>query len=107
MHIVHEVPNSSIVCGGNCTRVVFRRGGAKIGRMAALKSYRGQGVGTKLLERAIAASKRKRARRIFLHAQVVVIGSYQTAGFRAVGPLFDEAGIAHCKMTWTKRPPTR
>ena len=88
-------------------RVVFHRGGAKIGRMAVLKSYRGRGVGTKLLERAIAASKRKRARRIYLHAQVGVIGFYQSAGFRASGPVFAEAGIPHRKMTWTKQSPTR
>ena len=88
-------------------RVVLRRGGAKIGRMAVLKSYRGKGVGTKLLQNAIEAAKRKRARRIYLHAQVAVIGFYETAGFRAVGPLFKEAGIPHRKMTWTKRSPAR
>ena len=83
------------------------RGGAKTGRMAVLKSYRGRGVGTILLERAIAASKRKRARSIYLHAQASAIGFYDTAGFRAVGPIFDEAGIRHRKMNWTKQSPTR
>ena len=88
-------------------RVVLRRSGAKIGRMAVLKSYRGKGVGTKLLQWAIEAAKRKRARGIYLHAQVPVIGFYEAAGFRAVGPVFDEAGIPHRKMIWTKRLPTR
>ena len=88
-------------------RVVFHGGGAKIGRMAVLKGYRGGGVGTKLLERAIAAAKRRRARRIYLHAQVGVIGFYQSTGFRAIGPVFDEAGIPHRKMIWTRQSPTR
>jgi predicted GNAT family N-acyltransferase len=88
-------------------RVVFRRHHAKIGRMAVLKSYRGMGVGSKLLKRAIETAKKRRARRIYLHAQVAVSSFYQSAGFRAVGPVFEEAGIPHRKMTWTKRSPAR
>ena len=88
-------------------RVVLRRGRAKIGRMAVLKSYRGMGVGSKLLKRAVETAKRKRAGRIYLHAQESAVGFYETAGFHAVGPIFDEAAIPHRKMTWTEQPPTR
>ena len=79
-------------------RLVMRGGNAKIGRMAVLKSQRRKNVGKKLLRRAIATAKKKGARKIYLHAQVAVIGFYQSAGFRCVGPVFDEAGIAHRKM---------
>jgi predicted GNAT family N-acyltransferase len=79
-------------------RVVSRRGTAKIGRMAVLKSYRRRGVGTKLLRRAIVAARRMSARKIYLHAQVAVAGFYQRMNFLSVGPVFDEAGIAHRKM---------
>jgi len=79
-------------------RVVINRGGAKIGRMAVLKNYRLRGVGAELLKRAIATAKRRRAQRIYLHAQVAVIRFYARLGFRAVGRVFDEAGIAHRKM---------
>ena len=79
-------------------RVVMRHGDAKIGRMAVLKSYRRKGVGAALLKRAILAAKRLHARRIYLHAQVTVSGFYERMGFRAVGKIFDEAGIAHRKM---------
>ena len=79
-------------------RVVIRHGDAKIGRMAVLKSYRRKGVGAALLKRAIVAAKRLHARRIYLHAQVAVTGFYERMGFRAVGRVFDEAGIAHRKM---------
>jgi len=79
-------------------RVVMRHGEAKIGRMAVLKSYRRKGVGAALLKRTILAAKRLHARRIYLHAQVAVTGFYERMGFRAVGRVFDEAGIAHRKM---------
>ena len=79
-------------------RVVVLGQSAKIGRMAVLKSYRRRSVGTALLKRAIAAAKRRNARRIYLNAQVPVIGFYKRQGFRCIGPVFDEAGIAHRKM---------
>ena len=84
-------------------RVVMSRDGAKIGRMAVLKSYRRRGIGAALLKRAILLSKRSRVRRIYLHAQVAVIGFYRRMGFRAVGGVFDEAGIAHQKMLFESK----
>ena len=79
-------------------RVVMKHGNAKIGRMAVLKTYRRKGIGAALLKRAIMAAKRLRAERIYLHAQVAVIDFYERLGFRAVGRVFDEAGISHRKM---------
>ena len=79
-------------------RIVMRDGKAKIGRMAVLKSHRRKTVGKKLLTGAITTAKKQGARKIYLHAQVAVIGFYESAGFRCVGPVFDEAGIAHRKM---------
>ena len=79
-------------------RIVMRGGQAKIGRMAVLKSHRRKKVGKKLLIRAITTAKKRGARKIYLHAQVAVIAFYESAGFRCVGPVFDEAGIAHRKM---------
>ena len=79
-------------------RVVMHGGRVKIGRMAVLKTYRSKGVGRKLLQRAVAKAKQLGARTIYLHAQVPVIEFYEKLGFRCVGPVFDEAGIAHRKM---------
>ncbi len=84
-------------------RIVMRRGNAKIGRMAVLKSHRRKGVGAKLLKRALATAKKLGVRKIYLHAQVAVIGFYQKLGFRSVGPVFDEAGIAHRQMVHEAR----
>jgi predicted GNAT family N-acyltransferase len=84
-------------------RVVVRRGSAKIGRMAVLKSFRGKGVGRKLLKRAVAVARRQDAQNIYLHAQVPVIGFYEAMRFRCAGPVFDEAGIPHRKMILSRR----
>ena len=82
-------------------RVVMHHRSAKIGRMAVLKTYRGKGVGTKLLKRAIVTAKRHGAQKIYLHAQVPVIAFYEALAFRCVGPVFREAGIPHRKMVLT------
>lgn len=79
-------------------RIVLRSGGAKIGRMAVLKTHRRKGIGTKLLERAIAWARRRGVSTIYLHAQVPVIRFYEAMGFYPVGRRFHEAGIAHKKM---------
>ena len=83
-------------------RVVWHHGSAKIGRMAVLKSYRGKGVGKKLLQRAVATAKKLGVRTIYLHAQVPVIEFYEKLGFRCVGAVFAEAGIPHRKMILKK-----
>jgi predicted GNAT family N-acyltransferase len=79
-------------------RLVMRGGNAKIGRMAVLRSYRRKGAGGKLLKAAVRAAVQLGARTIYLHAQVAVIGFYEALGFHGIGPVFDEAGIAHRKM---------
>lgn len=84
-------------------RVVMHRGSAKIGRMAVLKSYRGRGIGTKLLKRTIVMAKKQDAQKIYLHAQVPVIGFYEAMAFQCVGQVFEEAGIPHRKMVLTRR----
>ena len=83
-------------------RVVMRHGNAKIGRMAVVKNYRGRGIGTKLLKRAIVTAKKQGAQKIYLHAQVPVIGFYEAMGFHCVGRVFSEAGIPHRKMILTR-----
>ncbi len=79
-------------------RLVMRRGAAKIGRMAVLKTFRRKGAGKTLLKHVIATAKKLQSEKIYLHAQVAVIGFYEKQNFRCVGPIFDEAGIPHRKM---------
>jgi predicted GNAT family N-acyltransferase len=79
-------------------RVVIDGDTAKIGRMAVLKSCRGQGIGRKLLKRAIRTARARGAQKIYLHAQLTAIPFYEAAGFRCAGRVFKEAGIPHRTM---------
>ena len=98
-HAIHLLALASGRAIGTA-RIVLKPDGAKIGRMAVLKSCRGLGVGPKLLKHALAVAHRHGAGRIYLHAQVPVIGFYEKLGFSCTGPVFDEAGIPHRKMVW-------
>lgn len=100
VHLVARVRGRPV----GTARVVMRGRSAKIGRMAVLKTYRGKGVGRRLLRRAIAAARRRGAQKLYLHAQVPVIGFYETEGFRCVGRVFQEAGIPHRKMLLSALP---
>ena len=80
-------------------RLVITGAKAKIGRMAVLKSYRRKGVGKALLKTAVELARKRRAKLIYLHAQVSVVGFYEKMRFHPVGRVFMEAGIPHRKMT--------
>lgn len=71
---------------------------AHIGRMAVLPAWRRRGVGSALLQAALARARQKGLARIGLHAQVHALGFYARLGFAAQGPEFDEAGIPHREM---------
>lgn len=98
VHFLAFVDSKSV----GTARVVMRRSSAKIGRMAVLKGLRRKGVGTTLLKRAVLTAKRRSAKKIYLHAQVPVVGFYESMGFRCAGPIFMEAGIPHRTMIWTR-----
>lgn len=91
-----------LACAGDkpvgTARIVFHRGSAKIGRMAVLKSYRGRGIGARLLKHSVAYAKRLQPKEIYLNAQVPVIGFYEKQGFKSRGAIFNEAGIPHRRM---------
>jgi len=72
---------------------------AKIERLAVLPSARGQGIGTLLLEGAIAHIKAQNQWEwIQLNAQVQVQALYKKLGFQVIGEEFEEAGISHLAM---------
>ena len=71
----------------------------KIERLAVLSKVRGQGIGTMLMESAIAFIKeQKKYQKIVIHAQVYVQKLYEKLGFEPVGDRFIEAEIVHIKM---------
>lgn len=78
----------------------------RIGRMAVLREWRGQGVGEALLRHLIERASARGMRRLKLHSQVHAVPFYARAGFRAVGPEFIECGIPHQTMVLELPEPT-
>ncbi|UJP07893.1 MAG: GNAT family N-acetyltransferase [Nitrosomonas sp.] len=70
-----------------------------IGRMAVLKEWRGQGLGSALLTTLLRVLIKRRQFEAQLHAQTSAIPFYKKFGFQVVGKEFMEAGIPHVKMT--------
>lgn len=70
----------------------------KIGRMAVLAEWRGQGVGAAILRRLLEEATSRGLDAVYLHAQVPVLGFYARFGFVAEGDEFEEAEIPHRLM---------
>ena len=73
-------------------------GTARIGRMAVLAGFRHMGIGSAILDACLAKIRDSGATAIHLHAQLAVTRFYARRGFREVGTVFEEAGIAHIRM---------
>ena len=69
-----------------------------IGRMAVLGKWRRRGIGAAILRALIEAAARRGDREIALSAQVHAVDFYRAHGFRPVGEVYQEAGIAHQAM---------
>lgn len=101
-----------------CTHVIARDGSGrpvgtarltperKIGRMAVLAPWRGQGVGDALLEALLAEAARLKWTEVSLNAQVSAETFYARHGFIPHGPRFSEAGIEHQAMRRSLHGPT-
>jgi predicted GNAT family N-acyltransferase len=76
----------------------------KIGRMAVMREWRGQGVGMALLRELIARARTLGWSEVKLAAQVSAIGFYEREGFNAYGDVFDDAGLPHRSMSLTLVP---
>ena len=70
----------------------------KIGRMAVLAPYRGQGIGEAMLAALLDEARQRGWPEVSLHAQLHALPFYARAGFVPSGPRFEEAGIGHREM---------
>jgi predicted GNAT family N-acyltransferase len=70
----------------------------RVGRMAVLDAWRGQGIGSALLARVLDAAMQSGLTELELHAQCHAVSFYQGFGFIEIGPEFEEAGIPHKQM---------
>ena len=70
----------------------------RIGRMAVLQAWRGQGVGSALLRELLAMARDGGFSETNLHAQTHAMAFYRKHGYTPVGDEFMEAGIPHVAM---------
>jgi predicted GNAT family N-acyltransferase len=70
-----------------------------IGRMAVLKAFRGQRLGSLVLSALLERARQDGHQTLVLHAQIQAIGFYQQHGFAQQGQDFFEANIPHVMMT--------
>ena len=82
-----------------CARVVVIKNYMQLGRMAVLKKYRGIGVGSALLEKAIVTAKLKQLSSIHISAQCNAIDFYVKFGFEVISDIYLDAEIPHRSMT--------
>lgn len=81
----------------------------QIGRVAVHSSMRRKGIGSALMKEMIrvwieeSQVEPQSRSELSLHAQVTSIPFYESLGFVAFGPEFEEAGIPHRMMTLTPR----
>lgn len=78
-----------------CARLL---GGGSVGRMAVIESWRGQGVGTALLETAICFYQQQGVPTITLAAQLHAVTFYEKAGFMVCSAPYLDANILHVNM---------
>lgn len=69
-----------------------------IGRMAVLPRWRGQGVGSAVLETLIEIAIARGDNEVILHAQTAAMDFYRRHGFHVQGDEFMEANIPHYIM---------
>jgi predicted GNAT family N-acyltransferase len=69
-----------------------------IGRMAVAAGWRGQGVGSALLQALIERARLRGDAQVVLNAQLHAAGFYARHGFVQQGGEFDDAGIPHMEM---------
>jgi predicted GNAT family N-acyltransferase len=73
-------------------------GGGKIGRVAVLKAWRGQGIGSRLMEHILDLARSEGMRRLYLDSQQSATDFYRPYGFQPIGEPFMEANIPHQRM---------
>lgn len=73
-------------------------GDGSIGRMAVLKPWRGLGVGSALLNKAVTLYRQQNQQNIMLSAQMHAIPFYEKSGFEVCSEPYFDANILHVDM---------
>ena len=95
MHFLVFKDNEAI----GCARALVIKNYMQLGRMAVLKKYRGIGVGSALLEKAIVTAKLNQLSSIHISAQCNALDFYVKFGFEVMSDIYLDAEILHRDMT--------
>jgi predicted GNAT family N-acyltransferase len=92
-----------LACDGDTpvgtARILVKGQTGKIGRVCVLSSARGSGLGAALIRAALEVLRHQPGVALAtLGAQSHATGFYEKLGFRVIGDVFMDAGIAHRKM---------
>jgi hypothetical protein len=71
----------------------------RVGRIAVLGPWRGNGVGAALLRSLLQLAGERGMHEVRLHAQTHAVGFYRKFGFTVWGEEYIEAGIPHVEMS--------
>lgn len=71
----------------------------RIGRVAVMTEYRGQGTGRAVMQALEQVAVEHGLDEVWLHAQRSALPFYERLNYQAQGPEFVEAGIPHLSMT--------
>ncbi len=71
-----------------CARAIVIKDHMQLGRMAVLKEYRGQGIGSALIEKAMTTAKLNQLSAIYISAQCHAIDFYKKFGFEVTSDIF-------------------
>jgi predicted GNAT family N-acyltransferase len=80
-----------------CARAIVIKDHMQLGRMAVLKEYRGQGIGTALIEKAMTTAKLNQLSAIYISAQCHAIDFYKKFGFEVTSDIYLDAEIPHSR----------
>ena len=94
LHVIGTLDQRVLATG----RLRFFDAYTKIERVAVLKPYRRQGIGTQLMQFLMNESCKRGKNHFMAHVQVAVREFYEQLGFIQVSDMFMEAGIEHIKM---------
>ena len=98
IHLLAQVDGDPI----GTARLLIQGDTGKIGRVCVLVLLRHQGIGAALIRAAIDRLRGEPGVALAkLGAQTHAIGFYESLGFAAFGPVYDDAGIAHRDMALT------
>lgn len=81
--------------------ILLPDGTAKLGRIAVLKSHRGQHLGAQIVSSLLEKAKALGAKRAYVSAQCYAIPFYNKFGFQEYGEEYPDGRIPHMDMEMT------